>query len=268
MILASRCFLVTAHALAVVLATAAPVAAQEREFLFSLTTTPVEKHQASVSLDVGLGERDFTSGVENGVEQRLGLQARLSRRLTLVMAASLAMSERTTTLGAGHAELLASLRPIARTGFSVAVGGGVLREFDGTSTVRARLVSGHTFGRSRVLGNLLIEKPLATGRDRLDLISSVGWLTQVTRSVHLGIEGVAEDLEGFWQADEAEGGARLLVGPTMHIGAMERRWRMTVGGGPVFVGSASDRASGALRQLQSGSSRRGYTARVSWSYLF
>src|SRR5262249_34544644 len=116
---------------------------------------------------------------------------------------------------------------------TVTVGGGIRREFDGTHVWLGRVIVGHAFERSQVYGNVLVEKASGLGRDAADLVTSIGWSHLVTRKMSLGFEAVGEDLEGFWSRDEADGGARLLVGPSMSV-ALSPRWRMSATGGPIL----------------------------------
>jgi len=126
-------------------------------------------------------------------------------------------------------------------------------------------VAGRTTESSWLHGNLLFEKPMASGRDAVDLITSVGWARRVSRGVSLGVETIGEDLEGFWDADEAEGGARLLAGPSLHIAPAEHRWQLTATGGPMFHPSATGRASGAFRDLPPDTGGTGYAFKASLS---
>ena len=71
--------------------------------------------------------------------------------------------------------------------------------------------------------------------------------------VRLGIEAVAEDIEGFVEKDEAEGGAKLMVGPTIVLAPSGARWSLLLGGGVVTQLTPSTRSPvtvGALRDLQ------------------
>ncbi len=54
----------------------------------------------------------------------------------------------------------------------------------------------------------------------------------LTQRVWLGVEAVGSDLEGFFETDEAEGGATVLIGPTVALGVTDH-WRLLLGGGPV-----------------------------------
>ena len=115
---------------------------------------------------------------------------------------------------------------------ALAVGGGMLREPGGSTVALGRVVAGREFGGWRLHGNLLLQKAMTTGRDPLDLVTTVGWARRLGRSVSLGVEGIAEDVEGFWNPEETEGGARLLVGPSLHIAPAGRRWQISAAGGP------------------------------------
>ena len=121
-------------------------------------------------------------------------------------------------------ELLVSVRRAGRTGPTLAIGGGMLHEIGGTNVLLARVVGGHEAESWRLHGNVLFQKPFASDRDTIDLISTVGWGRRITPALAIGVEAVAEDVEGFfWEVEEAEGGARFLVGPSIHVAPAGRR---------------------------------------------
>jgi hypothetical protein len=91
----------------------------------------------------------------------------------------------------------------------------------------------------RVDSNALFEKPFSTGRDAVDLITTVEVARRLTSAVDAGIELIGEDLEGFWDADEMEDGA-----------------------------TRSARASTATHALPTGDDRDGFAVRVSFGYGF
>jgi hypothetical protein len=130
-----------------------------------------------------------------------------------------------------------------------AAGGGVLHEAAGVNVLLARLAAGHDAPSWLLHGNMVFQKPMSTGRDELDVVTSLGWARKLTHAVSLGAEMVGEDLEGFWEAEEAEGGARLLIGPSLRIAPAGRRWQLIATGGPLFHPSDTGRASAALRDL-------------------
>jgi len=84
----------------------------------------------------------------------------------------------------------------------------------------------------------------------------------------VGIEAIGEDLEGFWEAGEAEGGARLLVGPSLRVTPRGHPWHLSVAGGPVVHATRSSRAGDVVRALPASTGRNGYAVRASLGYVF
>jgi len=241
---------------------ASNAAAQDRPFLFSVTTTTADPSKPSMRIDydVGAGERAFQSDTSNQPEQRIGVQATRGRFTMLGRVGLVAAGSSYQSSQAG--ELLVSIFEPGSSTFTVAAGGGVQHEAAGADVLLGRVVAGRESDAWRLHGNLLFQKPLASDRDTVDLVTTVGWARKLTPSIALGVEGVAEDLEGFWDPNEAEGGARLLVGPSLHIAPSGRAWQFTATGGPAFHPSDTGRSSSALRDLPPTSKRTGYAARI------
>ena len=59
-------------------------------------------------------------------------------------------------------------------------------------------------------GNLVVEQVMSSPRahDAADVITSLGWSRRVTDRLSVGAEGIGQDLEGFWDPTEADGGAK------------------------------------------------------------
>jgi hypothetical protein len=133
-------------------------------------------------------------------------------------------------------EVLRSIRSTGRAQF--AVGGGVRQDWGGAQTFVGRVIAGIRIAGGRLEGNAVIEKGEKGGasgrRDAFDVITTVGWSRAVNERVALGIEGIGQDLEGFWEHDEAEGGARLLIGPSVRVASPGKRWSVGVAGGPLL----------------------------------
>ena len=245
----------------------APAAAQDRPFVFSVTApgpVPGRKSTFRVDYDVGAGERVFQGDRGNQPEQQIALHAARGRftmigRVNLVATGTSYESEQ-----AG--ELLVSVRRPGQAGPALAMGGGVLHEIGGTNVLLARVVGGHEAESWRLHGNVLFQKPFASDRDTVDLISTVGWGRRITPALALGVEAVAEDIEGFWEAEEAEGGARFLVGPSLHVAPAGRRWQLTATGGPTFHPSNTGRVSGASRDLPPTDRQFGYAMKAAVTY--
>jgi hypothetical protein len=240
-------------------------AAQDRPFLLSVTTAPPESRPAlRIDYDVGAGERAFQSDTANQPEQRIGVQASRGR-LTLI--GRFGASDRGSSYQSSQAgEVLVSLLDRASRPFALAAGGGVQHEAGGVNVLLARVVTGRESEAWRLHGNVLFQKPLASNRDRVDLITTVGWAMKLNPFVAIGVEGIGEDLEGFWDPAEAEGGARILVGPSLHITPSRRKWQFTATGGPTFHPADTGRRNDALRDLPSGSRTIGYAVRAGLTY--
>ncbi len=189
--------------------------------MFSLVTArEASKPAVAFAYDVGVGDTAFRGTQSNGPEKRIGIQASLGR-WTFVGRVGVASSD-VTYQTSQQGEVLYSVFTQASSGVAVAVGGGMLREPGGTTVALARVVAGREFGAWRLHGNALFQKATATGRDPLDLVTTVGWARRLGASVSLGVEGIAEDVEGSWNPAEAEGGARLLIGPSLHVAPPRR----------------------------------------------
>lgn len=254
--------------LALLLLMGRPALAQDRPFVFTLTTSDASSRSFVVHYDLGYGDRAFEVLADEGrLEQRLGLQATFGRGWTLLARVGLAATGENTQ-STQHAELLYNVLSQASHGLTVAAGGGLRHEAGGVDVLVGRVAGGRTFDASRLEGNVVFEKPMATDRDAVDLITTVGWSHRVTDLLALGVEAVGEDLEGFWTEDEAEGGAKFLVGPSVHIAPSQRKWQLTIGGGPMVYATRSFRTSEAARALRAGGSRNGFAVRTSFAYLF
>jgi hypothetical protein len=250
------------------LAPAGTARAQGGPFVFSVTTPEGGPSAAQVTLDAAFGERPFDTSTEAGrLEQRVGLQASFGGRFTLLAGLGVSPDERDARISQ-RAELLVNLLGASRHGVSLAAGGGLRHESGGVDVVVGRIALGRPIGVSRLQTNVVLEKPLAVQRDAVDVVTTAGWTRPVTSAVWIGIEGIGEDLEGFWEPDEAEGGARLLIGPSFRIAPSARRWALALTGGPVLRASTSTRTSTAERSLAAQTARRGFALRTSLSYLF
>jgi hypothetical protein len=243
-------------------ATAVPALAQERPFIFSIVTESESKPAVRFDYDVGVGERAFQSDISNQPEQRIGVQASRGR---LTFLARLGIAEVGSSYQSSQSgEVLYSM--LGQTNqAALAAGGGVLHEVGGVNVVLARVVAGHNADSWRLQGNVLFQKPMSSERDALDLITSVGWARKLSQGGSLGAEAIGEDLEGFWESEEAEGGARLLVGPSVHVSPAGQRWQFTATGGPLFHPSDTGRSSDAFRDLPPDTKRASYAFKASFS---
>jgi hypothetical protein len=223
--------------------------AQGRSTLYSLSTLDAERGAPLFYGDVSYGERAFAAVGGERLEQLVGVQLALGHRLTLAARAGVATSE-TETPVTQQVELLRDVRR-APNG-SIAAGLGATREYEGTVALFSRLAFARSWRSHRVLANAIVEKPLDSERDAVDVITSAAWMRGSSSGVQLGVEAVGQDLEGFWEPNEAEGGARLYIGPALTLPLARNGWRFTLAGGPVLHGTSSQQSSSASRPLSSG----------------
>ena len=248
---------------------AAFATAQSQPFLFTVTTLPADSADEKwfVRYEAGYGERTTEPFGFDGVAQRVTAQGSLGRGLTLLgqLGLGVGTGARNTTSTTQEIELLKDLRN-PREGVGFTMGLGLRREWEGATVLLGRLATGRRFERSFLFGNLRFEKPFQEGRDGIDLISTLGWMHRVGESFNVGVESVGEDLEGFWEEEEAEGGAKLFVGPSFRVAPPAAAWSLSVAGGPIVYATRSGRTSPAARPLDA--TDNGYTVRVSFGYSF
>jgi len=128
------------------------------------------------------------------------------------------------------------VRPVLSTGsIAVAGGGGIRQEWDGTRVFIGRLLAGSNVGRGRLQGSLVMERAVGSlvRHDAADIVTSLGWSRGLGRRISIGAEGIGQDLEGFWDPAEADGGAKLLVGPSLHAASTNGGWMANLVAGPV-----------------------------------
>ena len=244
--------------------------AQNRPFVFTVTTSPLGPASSPDSRpwtawsDSGYGEGTGEPFGYDGVEQRFGVQGRLGAGFTLLGHVGLGIGD-VATRSSQQAEVLKDVLG-SSSRVRIAVGVGARREWEGTTAALARVCLGWSGTNTVLFGNALVEKPFAAGRDAVDLITTLGWLQGVGHGLRFGIEAVVEDLEGFWEAEEAEGGAKLYAGPALHWTAPAGRLWLSASGGPIVYATRSARASPAPRPL--GATGNGFTVRASVGYTF
>ena len=236
------------------LATAA--GAQATPFLFTVMPQPGQQKSAAYGYyELGYGERAFEPVAGDRIEQAVGVRATFGSSLMLLARTGVSTFDGDTRVSP-RGELLYS-RPLGQT-VRVAAGVGYAREYSRTDVMLARFGVGRATSRSMMHGNLMLEKPMSGDRDAIDLITTAGAGRRLGSAVTVSVEAVGQDLEGFWDPEEKDGGARLMAGPSIAIAPPTARWQLTVGGGPIIRATRSDFASGADRPLPT---RNGYVVR-------
>jgi hypothetical protein len=152
----------------------------------------------------------------------------------------------------------------ASSGGKLAAGTGVRRESSGTNVLLTRVVAEVPAFTGRLVGNVLLERPLAADRDAMDVITTVAYTRPLARGMSVGVETLLQDIEGFWDPAEADGGARLFVGPSVDVGQPSHGWALHLTAGRELRATQSTVASDAFRPL----GKPGFAIRLSATHRF
>ena len=146
-------------------------------------------------------------------------------------------------------ELLVQVLKSQDSFLDFSMGPGFRHEYSGTNVMLTRAIIGRRFNSWQLYSNLLFEKPFSETRDQIDLFMTVGCSYRILPALQLGFEAVGQDLEGFWEADEAEGGAILFVGPALIADIPAVPWTFSICAGSILRATQSIRTSTAPRDL-------------------
>jgi hypothetical protein len=222
-------------------------------FLFSTTTLTPEDLKWSLDYSGSYGQRVSGPFGYDGVGQQFAVKGYLGNRFTCYASTSLGFSAGENVLSAQRAEIIRDFIGGKKSyGLRVGLGMGVGRDYYNVISMLSRATLSFDAPRWKAGGNLLFEKALARNRDQIDVISSVGFHYNLLGRLYGGFEAVGEDLEGFWDKEEAEGGAKLLIGPSLNMTTNNSRISFSVSGGPVFYATRSPLTNPvAMRDLPS-----------------
>jgi hypothetical protein len=226
----------------------ATAAAGERPFLSSIIPSRTGESPLQLSYSTAFGKHTFEPIGGDALEQNIGAQLNIGENFSLLVQGGMALDHGEGS-GSFHAELLANVLRGDTGLMDFNAGLGYRREYSRTNVLLGRAIAGKRFDNWMLYGNVLFERALASERDDIDIMTSIGVSYRISDVFRIGLEGVGQDLEGFWDDEEAEGGARLYVGPTIGVSIVGTPWHLTVGGGAILRGSTSNRTSGAVRDI-------------------
>lgn len=236
--------------------TAAPV----QPFLFSVNTLTAAAPAWNVNYTGSYGERASGAFGYDGLDQRLAVKGYLGNRFTLFTNIAIGLSNSGRVSSAQTAEVIRDVIGGRKAGLRAGIGLGASRDWNNVKSVFSRITTSVDTRSWRMGANLKFEKAFDNTRDELDIITSLGVQRHLAGTVFLGFEAIGQDLEGFWEKEEAEGGAKLLVGPSLNILPLHSRFSFTACGGPVFYATRSQAIpSQAIRDL---SMQNGYSIRA------
>lgn len=173
----------------------------------------------AIEAQTTLGTRDLRSLGGRGVEQGLRVRHAILEGTTLeAFGGTIWQPESTGELRAGSigVEVVQRLLSQKQLGFDLQLAGGGYRDPTGVFIPRIRGLLGRSWGRLHAQLTGIAEIPLSGQRDSVDVILGAAAAWQLTSLTALGLEFLGEDLEAIWNPAEAEGGARMLAGPSLH----------------------------------------------------
>ncbi len=205
-------------------------------FLFTLNTISRGEHKLILNYSGGYGERAVSPLGYNGVEQNIGFKGYIGANFTLIGSMGIGLSGNSGTKTFQQVELVREFFANTNVSGSFKIGGGLgfRREFSNDKVLLSRITANYESVNWRLGANMRLEKAFGKQRDGLDIISSVGIHHQINNELFAGIEAVGQDLEGFWETNETEGGARLLVGPSLNFTPQTSKFLFSVCGGPII----------------------------------
>jgi hypothetical protein len=223
--------------------------AQQRPFLYSVSIPESQEQGIVIHFDAGWGSDSLGSPEASYIDRRIGAVWRMNSQWTLLSNVGFGENARSENAFSGQAEVFYAVKNANSTGLSLNVGGGARWEDEDGAVALLHAISGWRAKQWLLESSVILEKASSPDRDPVDLIVSVGWLYRISPNVGLGVESVGQDLEGFWEKEEAEGGARILTGPSVHLRFSD--WEAGIAGGYVFRPTYNIRSSGADRAFGS-----------------
>ena len=233
-------------------------------FLFTLNTLTAENPRWNIHYSGSYGERTNGQFGYDGLGQQFGVKGYLGSRLTLYATAAIGFANSGGVTSAQQAEVIRDLVGGKNvSGFRLGAGLGLSRDWANTGSAISRITASFDRTNWRMAGNLRFKKAFDKTRDKLDFISSFGFQHRVSNTLYVGFEALGQDLEGFWEEDEAEGGAKLMIGPSINLEPNRSKLSFSISGGPVFYATRSQVIpSEAIREIGAVASGNGYTIRA------
>jgi len=223
----------------------------ERPWLYADDATTPGQWQTLVGtrLTYSAGDRSVTRPFASNASTPGGLaevNGEVGLLSTLSVAATGVMGLGDTLSGGMTAGLRFAPLADAKIPFRLVLGGGYLLERSAGNGMFFRVAATYDAGAFRFGGTFHGEHIFLPGRDSVDAMMILAANVKLGHIVRLGVEYVAQDLEGYVDREEAEGGVRHFLGPTSSFELLEKRLFVAFGpavglsyGSPKLVGRAS-----------------------------
>lgn len=174
-----------------------------------------ESGSVTVALETGYGTRETRNFASPGLEQGASLRVQATDSLAVELFGGRLIAD-----GASKFSAEARYRAVRaeQAGVALDVGMGVTRDYRGDTIPRFRVAASQEQGAAAWSASGNFEVPVGNlERDELDVMVALAGSLRATRALRVGVELAGEDLEGLFDDEEAEGGARLLAGPSVRV---------------------------------------------------
>ena len=211
-------------------------------FLFSVTSLTPDTQKWSVEYLGSYSEKVSGPFGYNGLGQQFSIKGYLGNQFTLYANNSLGFpNDGGSVSSAQQAEIIRDvIGGKESSGFRLGIGLGGKRDYSAVAALFSRITTSIETSFWRLSGNVVFEKAFESNRDAIDLTTSIGFQYRIFNNFFAGFEALGEDLEGFWEEDEAEGGAKVLIGPSVNFTPNASRLTFSICGGPVVYATRSD----------------------------
>lgn len=228
-----------------------PWASVSRPWLYAPDPTAPPPGHLLTSMALGYAQidrgaaRPFAADVAHGgAVYGLGAEVGVSRFASIQAEALFSGQGPNNTVSAGTMLGVAFYPLPAKGPVALSLSGGYLRELGGGNGVWSRAAAATDLGPVRVIVTALGSHVFQPRRDSVDLLMTAGASVAVAPAVRLGVEYVVQDLEGAFDDEEADGGVRHFIGPTV---SFKLASHVHILGGPAF--GLSKGAPGVLGRL-------------------
>jgi len=171
----------------------------------------------TVAAELGYGTRDSRFFGADGFEQGVALRLQSGERVAFEAYGGALFSGGDDPRPGVAGGLVGRVLTTGADGVDLDLGAGWGYDFRARHVLRARAALGRAFGRWDLRIGSVVEVPVTGEGDSADLMLSVAGSVRLAPGLRQGLELGVEDVEGFWEAEEAEGGARLVAGPTTYV---------------------------------------------------
>lgn len=231
------------------LITFANLAAQSSPFIFTMTPEKFANNNFNVNFESAYGQKTFLPMGVDDLEQNIGFHTNIFENVHLLDRTGIAFTNGSTKFSQ-QIELLRNFLNTSNNDIlDLSAGLGYVYEFSEVNVMISRFMLGKQFENWQLYSNVLLEHAFAENRDAVDLTTSIGFAYNIANNIKLGFEAVGQDLEGFWEIEEAEGGAQFYIGPSLSFAIPESILNITLGGGAIIRATNSELISQAQRPI-------------------